>query len=150
MTFQMKVLRFSIFAGLFLLPTLFPAQAESPTVYAAGQEAVQICLPATERYSPETCEANFNPVGLCEEGEEVELDHCSTYSDPPRCSNEGQSCACYYFCRKPAEATLPPTDSEKASFETLPILNETQDYVFPCGSYPAHTCTTDNPCPHNF
>ena len=56
-------------------------------------------------YTPEVCEANFDPVGLCESDEEVEFDHCSTFSDAPLCSIDGQSgqeCVCYYYCRKPA------------------------------------------------
>jgi hypothetical protein len=105
MTFKVTMLPFPILAGVFFFPILVQAQAVNTTVYAAGQESVQICLPTTGSYTPEVCEENFDPVGLCEEGEEAELDHCSTYSDAPLCSQNGQrgqDCVCYYFCKKPA------------------------------------------------
>ncbi len=110
MTFKTTTLRLSILIAFFLLPTSVQAQAMNATAYAAGQESVQICLPTTGSYTPEVCEENFNPAGLCEEGEEVELDHCSTYKDAPLCSEngqKGQDCVCYYFCKKPAITPVP-------------------------------------------
>ena len=110
MTLKTATLRLSILVAFSLLPTSAQAQTANATVYAAGQESVQICLPTTGSYTPEVCEDNFDPVGLCEEGEEVELDHCSTYRDAPLCSKNGQrgqDCVCYYFCKKPV--ITPPT-----------------------------------------
>jgi hypothetical protein len=110
MTLKTATLRLPILVAFFLLPTSAQAQTANATVYAAGQESVQICLPTTGSYTPEVCEDNFDPVGLCEEGEEVELDHCSTYRDAPLCSKNGQrgqDCVCYYFCKKPV--ITPPT-----------------------------------------
>lgn len=92
------------------------------TVYAAGQESVQICLPTTGSYTPEVCEENFDPVGLCEEGEEVELDHCSTYKDAPLCSEngqKGQDCVCYYFCKKPVIIPPAPKDMHVDEYGTI-------------------------------
>jgi hypothetical protein len=105
MTYRTTVFLASIFSALFLTPAFAMAQGADATVYTAGQESVRICLPTTGSYTPEVCEANFDPVGLCESDEEVEFDHCSTFSDAPLCSidgQRGQECACYYFCRKPA------------------------------------------------
>jgi hypothetical protein len=119
MTFKMMMIRFSILVGFSLLPISTQAQAVNTTAYAAGQESVQICLPTTGSYTPEVCEDNFDPVGLCEEGEVVELDHCSTYKDAPLCSKngqKGQDCVCYYFCKKP---TITPNPKDQTNTTLL-------------------------------
>jgi hypothetical protein len=82
------------------------------TVYAAGQESVEFCLATTGSYTREFCEENFDPVGLCEEGEEAGLDTCSTYSDAPLSRKKGQDWVCYYFCEKPT-VTPGPKDTNR-------------------------------------
>ncbi len=94
--------------GIFALPQPAVAQLHETTVYMAGQEKVQICLPTTGSYTPKECKANFDPVGLCDDGKVAELDFCETYPSPPSCrvgGQNGQSCACYYFCKKKGPIT---------------------------------------------
>ena len=79
------------------------AAANAGSHYTGGQKDVKICLPTTGSYTPEVCEKAFDPAGLCEPGEKVELDFCETYNPAPSCSLDGQSgqrCGCYYFCKK--------------------------------------------------
>ncbi len=74
MTFKMMLLRLSILVGFFWLPTSAQAQAANATVYAAGQESVQICLPTTGSYTPEVCEHRTYKLGsgiTCEYGHYV-------------------------------------------------------------------------------
>jgi len=94
--------------GLFAMSQPVEAQPHETTAYMAGQEKVQICLPTTGSYTPKECAANFDPVGLCDDNEVAELDFCETYSPAPFCSlngQNGQSCACYYFCKKKGPIT---------------------------------------------
>lgn len=100
--------RLIVLIGLFGLSQPALAEIQSATTYAAGQEKVQICLPTTGSYTPEECENNFDPTGLCEDDEKAELDFCETYNPAPSCSvngQNGQSCACYYFCKKKGPIT---------------------------------------------
>ncbi len=110
MTNRMTLLLAFIATALFMISAPAMAQTVDATVYTGGQESVNICLPTTGSYTPEECEANFDPVGLCEEDEDVDFGHCSTFSPAPLCSSggqRGQECACYYFCRKPASSPGP-------------------------------------------
>ncbi len=56
----------------------------------------------------------------------MELDHCSTYTDPPLCSQngqKGQDCVCYYFC-KSSSITPTPIDGIEIDGMDTALLDE--------------------------
>ena len=100
--------------------------ATAAPAFAAGQKQVKICLPTTGSYTPQECRANFNPAGLCEADEEVKLDFCETYNPAPFCSlkggQNGQTCGCYYFCKKKKKGPITPGNRSKAA-DSSPVLS---------------------------
>ena len=102
------------------------AVGNAGAAYTGGQKDVKICLPTTGSYTPEVCEEAFDPTGLCEPGEKVELDFCETYNPAPLCSIDGQNgqrCGCYYFCKEKGPITPGPKPRKIQDHEGGVLLN---------------------------